>query len=164
MFKGLDTKLNFSIAYHPQMDGQIEIVNQVLEYMLSMYVKDHPKKWEEYMHLPNFSYNNNYRSLGKLSPFEILYHRNCSTTIPWINKVDILMLGPDLLKEIEQIMNQVQSNKKIAHDKQKSHVDLKITKKEFHVGEHVFVKVKARKFSFKLGSCAKLEPRFLSTI
>ena len=34
LFKGLDTKLNFSISYHPQKDGQTERVNQVLEDML----------------------------------------------------------------------------------------------------------------------------------
>ena len=38
MFKGMDTKLNFSTTYHPQMDGQTEWVNQVLEDMLRMYV------------------------------------------------------------------------------------------------------------------------------
>ena len=32
--------------------------------------------------------------------------------------------------------------------------------KEFQVGEHVFVKVKPRKSSFKLGSCTKLSPRY----
>ena len=32
--------------------------------------------------------------------------------------------------------------------------------KEFQVGEHVFVKVKPRKRSFKLGCCAKLAPRY----
>ena len=47
LYKGLDTKLNFSIAYHPQTDGQTQMVNQVLEDMLRMYVRDHPKKWEE---------------------------------------------------------------------------------------------------------------------
>ena len=37
LFKGLGTKLNFTIAYHPQTNGQIGRVNQVLEDMLRMY-------------------------------------------------------------------------------------------------------------------------------
>ena len=43
LFKGIDTKLNFSTAYHPPTDGQIERANQVLEDMLRMYVRDYPK-------------------------------------------------------------------------------------------------------------------------
>ena len=34
LFKGLDTQLNFSSVYHPQMDGHTERVNQVREDML----------------------------------------------------------------------------------------------------------------------------------
>ena len=45
-------------------------------------------------------------------------------------------------------------------DRQKNHVDLKRAPKEFQVGEHVFVKVKPRNSSFKLGICAKLAPRY----
>ena len=40
----LGTKLKFSIAYHPQIDGQTERVNQVLEDMLRMYAMDKPTK------------------------------------------------------------------------------------------------------------------------
>ena len=40
LFKGLNTMLNFSTSFRPQTDGQTERVNQVLEYLLRMYVKD----------------------------------------------------------------------------------------------------------------------------
>ena len=54
----LGTKLNINTPYHAQTDGKIERVNQVLEYMLHMYVMKKPTKWEYYLHLVEFSYNN----------------------------------------------------------------------------------------------------------
>ena len=65
-----------------------------------------------------------------------------------------------MLKELELTVKHVQGNLKTAQDRKKSHADLKRTLNEFQVGEHVFVKVKPRKNSFKLGSCAKLAPRY----
>jgi hypothetical protein len=44
LFKGFGTKLNFSKTYHPELDGQTERVNQVIEDMLRMYVMDKPSK------------------------------------------------------------------------------------------------------------------------
>ena len=79
-----------------------------------MYVRDYPKKWEYYLHLVEFVYNNHDQDSAKLSPFEILYARKCNTPISWSNSVDRLMLGPNLLKELELIVKQVQSNLKIA--------------------------------------------------
>ena len=75
LFKGLDTTLNFSTSFHPQMDGQIERVNQILEYMLRMYVREQPSKWEDYLHLVEFAYNNHFQASSKFGPFEILYGR-----------------------------------------------------------------------------------------
>ena len=83
------------------MDGQTERVNQVLEDILRMYIRDYPKKWENYLHLVEFAYNNHYQASTKLSPFEILYGRKCNTPITWSNPVDRLMLELDLLKELE---------------------------------------------------------------
>ena len=60
LFKGLDTKLNFSTSYHSQSNGLTERVNQVLECMLQMYVRDYLKKWEDYLLLVEFAYNNHY--------------------------------------------------------------------------------------------------------
>jgi hypothetical protein len=58
LMASFETKLLFSIAYHPQTDGKIERVNQILEYMLRIHVMHQPKKWEDYLPLVEFSYNN----------------------------------------------------------------------------------------------------------
>jgi hypothetical protein len=43
----MDTKLNFSSAYHPQTDGQTERVNQVLEDMLRAYALKDNQSWDK---------------------------------------------------------------------------------------------------------------------
>jgi hypothetical protein len=68
--------LNFITAYHPKSDGQTERVNRVIEYILRMYVMEKPSKWEDYLHLVEFSYNNGYQASLNMSPFEALYCRN----------------------------------------------------------------------------------------
>jgi transposase InsO family protein len=76
---GLETKLLFSTTYHPQTDGQMERVNQILEDMLRMHVMHQPKKWEDFLPLVEFTYNNGYQESLKMSPFEVLYGRLCNT-------------------------------------------------------------------------------------
>ena len=49
----------------------------------------------------------------------------------WSNPMDKLVLGPELLKEMELIVKQIQGNLKIAQDRQKSQSDLKQTSKEY---------------------------------
>src|SRR5713226_4590709 len=70
LFAYLGTKLNFSTAYHPQIDGKTERVNQVLEDMLRMYVMDKPTKWQDYLHLVEFSYNNGQQASLGMSLYE----------------------------------------------------------------------------------------------
>ena len=84
-----------------------------------MYVRDYPKKWEDYLHLFEFANNNHYQASSKLSPFEILYGIKCNIPITWSNPVEILMLGPDLLKELELTVKQVQRNLKTAKGRKK---------------------------------------------
>jgi hypothetical protein len=72
---GFETKLLFSTAYNPQIDGQTERVNQILEDILRMHIMHQPKKWEDYLPLVEFAYNNGYQESLKLNPFEALYGR-----------------------------------------------------------------------------------------
>ena len=50
----MGTKLDFSSTYHPQMDGQIERVNQIMEDMLRACVLTYGKDWEQSLHYAEF--------------------------------------------------------------------------------------------------------------
>ena len=45
--------------------------------MLRMYIKDYPKKWEDYLHLVEFAYNNHYQASAKLSPVDVIVTSEC---------------------------------------------------------------------------------------
>ena len=51
LLDGFGTSLNMITTYHHHIDGQTQRVNQVIEYMLRMYVMDQPSRWEDYLHL-----------------------------------------------------------------------------------------------------------------
>jgi hypothetical protein len=71
--EALGTQLNFSIVYHPEIDGQTKRMNQILEDMLCMYVMEQQKCWEDFFSLVEFAYNNNYQSTIYMALFEFLY-------------------------------------------------------------------------------------------
>ena len=83
LFKWLGTQLNFNTTYHPQTDGKTKRVNKIIDYMIRMYVMDKLGKWEDYLHLVEFAYNNNFQVSASMSPFEILYGLKCNTAISW---------------------------------------------------------------------------------
>ena len=49
--------------------------------MLRMYVMDKSTKWEDYLHLVEFAYNNHFQVSAGMSPLEFLYGRKCNTLI-----------------------------------------------------------------------------------
>ena len=97
----LGMQLNFSSSYHPETNGQTKRVNQVLEDMLHMYVMDRQVKWEDYLYLFEFAYNNRYNSSLGMSPFHALYARPCHTPLSWDCLEDRVLLGPEMLQDME---------------------------------------------------------------
>jgi hypothetical protein len=125
-----------------------------------MYVMDQPSKWKDYIHLVKFSYNNGYQSSLKIIPFEALYGRKCSTPVSWDNPVDKAIIGPDLLREMEEHMEKIGKNLKSSQDRQIFYPDNNRVFRYFKVGEHVFLKVKVKRSSIRLGCCLKLIARY----
>ena len=69
----LGTRLTFSTAYHPQIDGQSERTIQILEDMLRGCVLNFKGLWDRHLPLVEFAYNNSFQSSIGMAPFEALY-------------------------------------------------------------------------------------------
>ena len=87
-------------------------MNQVLEDMLCMHVMGKPTKWEDYLHLLEFAYNNGQQASLGMSPYEALYGRRCRTPVTWDNQVKIFVIGLEFLKEMEQEVAKIRQNLK----------------------------------------------------
>jgi hypothetical protein len=72
LHESMDSKLNFSSAYHLQTDGQTERTNQILEDMLRAGALKYEKSWDKSLPYTEFSYNNGYQASIEMAPFEAL--------------------------------------------------------------------------------------------
>ncbi|CAI7834527.1 unnamed protein product, partial [Closterium sp. NIES-53] len=72
----MGTKLAMSSAYHPQTDGQIERLNQIVEQLLRAACKDDISKWDAHLPVLEFAYNNATHAATGQTPFFLCYGRN----------------------------------------------------------------------------------------
>ena len=104
----LGTQLDFSIAFHPQIDGQSERTIQTLEDMLRMCVLDFKESWDRYLPLIEFSYNNSYHSTIGMAPYEALYGRKCRSPLCWMEVGEKSLEGPELIRETSERIRLIQ--------------------------------------------------------
>lgn len=66
-------KLKYSSAYHPQSDGQTEVLNRCLECYLRCMTGDFPTQWAKWLSLAELWYNTTYHSAIGMMPFQAIY-------------------------------------------------------------------------------------------
>ena len=88
-------------------------------------------KWEEYLPLVDFTYNNDYEESFRMSPFEALYGQSCNTLSIWSDPVSRVLIGPDMLADMEHEMQVIKKKLKATQDKQKIYVERNKLFKEF---------------------------------
>ena len=115
--EALGTRLNFSIAFHPQTDGQSERVIQILEDMLKGCVIDYEGSWDRHIPLVKFVYNNIFQLRTGMAPYKALYGRKCRTPLCWTEMSEKKVIGPDLIQETEEKVKTISERMKVATDR-----------------------------------------------
>lgn len=152
--------LSMSSAYHLETDGQTESVNQVIEDMLRAYYSQQPQNWLWYLLLVEFAYNSSqHRSLG-MSPFKALYAQDCLAPMRLANPNLSIPVAKQTLEEMEKQLQVARATLKRENDRQKSYADQHRSSRESKVGEKVFLRVKPKRSSLKLGKYEKLVSRY----
>uniref|UniRef100_UPI0030D6F8C9 hypothetical protein n=1 Tax=Picosynechococcus sp. (strain ATCC 27264 / PCC 7002 / PR-6) TaxID=32049 RepID=UPI0030D6F8C9 len=156
--QALGTKLKFSIAFHPQTDGQSERTIQTLEDMLRACVLQFKGSWDTHLSLMEFAYNNNYHSSIGMAPYEALYGRLCRTPICWGEVGERKLIGSELVQTTSENVKLIREKLKTAQDRQKSYADKRRRDLEFEVGDKVFLKLSPWKGILRFGRKGKLSP------
>ncbi|WVZ97268.1 hypothetical protein U9M48_042817 [Paspalum notatum var. saurae] len=144
----LDTKLRFNTAYHPQTDGRIERINQILEDMLRAYAIQYGTSWDKC--LP-------YQASLKKSPFESTVRQEVQNAVTREKQV----FGPNIIQDAEQQLRIVWESLRVFQSRQRSYADVRRRDMSFKVDDHVYLKVSPirgiRRFNMK----GKLAPRYI---
>ena len=96
--KALGIHLDFSIAFHPKIDGQTEHINQILEDVLRACVLAFRGSWDSKLHLMEISYNNSFQATIGMAPFKALYGKQCRFVLCWDKVGERELVGPKLMR------------------------------------------------------------------
>ncbi|XP_058742588.1 uncharacterized protein LOC131615102 [Vicia villosa] len=120
-FKNQGTSLQYSTSYHPETDGQTEVVNRSVETYLRCFAGDHPRTWHKFLHLAEYWYNTSFHSAIQMAPFKALYGRDPPSILDYVsNSVSDVALE-DSLQQQQQILNDLKihlQKSRVAMEKQ----------------------------------------------
>jgi hypothetical protein len=157
----LGTQLRFNFAYHPQTNGEIERVNQILEDMLKACALQYGRSWDKSLAYAEFSYNNSYQESLKMAPFEMLYGHRCWTPLFWNEMGERKVFGPNILEEAEKQVHMVRENLRVAQSRQKSYTIHRRRELSFEEGDFVYLKVSPMRGLCRFKVRGKLAPWFI---
>lgn len=142
LFKLQGTKLKMSSTYHPETDGQTEVINRCLESYLRCFASDHPKTWSYWLPWAEFWYNTTFHiSIGK-TPFEVVYGRKAPHIVKFLTKETKVAAVAVKLSERDEALNQLKRHLLKAQEEMASYANKNRRDLSFEIGEWVFLKLR----------------------
>jgi hypothetical protein len=160
LWKLANTKLDFSSAYHPQTDGQTEVVNRSRGDLLRSLVGDNLKTWDQKLFQAEFAFNRSVNRSTGFSPFHIVYGTNPRAPVDLAPVPDLNRphgKAEDFIVELQQVHQLTEKCLQDSIAKYKYDADKKRRLVEFDVGDFVWAVL--TKDRFPAGEYSKLAAR-----
>lgn len=155
LFKLQGIHLSMSNAWHPQSDGQPEVINLCLESYLRCFAGQHPSAWVNCLSSAEYWHNTNPSSSTEFCPYQIIYGIPPPRLLSFVPKSanNPCNSFQELLKE----------NLECAQNRMKQKADRSRVDREFSIGDHVFLRLQPdQQSSVQFRHNTKMTPRFFS--
>ena len=157
LLKALEVRSIRTTGYHPQTNGQAEKINGIIVDMISHYLSDHQKDWDQILPYVIFAYNTAVQSSTGYSPFYLIYGRE--PILP-IERVFGITTDNRNINRIPEFINEAREIAKsritAAQQTQAERYNETSNPHKFNEGQTVMVYTKMR----RVGKCAKFINRW----
>ena len=161
LWKLSGTKLCMTSAYHPQSDGQTEVINRCVEQFLRCFVHERPKQWSFMLPWAEYWYNTTYHSSIGMSPFKAVYGREAPPLMGYEQGSSSIQELDEQLAERDELLGDLKRHLETASNQMKQIADKKRRDISFKVGDWVFLRLQPyRQQSIFRRTSQKLSTRY----
>lgn len=157
------TQLRMSSTYHPQSDGQTEVLNKVVEQYLWVFVHQRPTIWGKLLPWVEWFHNSAWNTATGTTPYEITFGRKPFNFPEYLTGASTIDAANDLLINREFTFTFICKKLLKAQEAMKKQADSKHREAYYQIGDWVMLKLRPHRQSSARGSQAhavKLAKRF----
>ncbi|KAL0545922.1 hypothetical protein IC582_015819 [Cucumis melo] len=142
LFRLQETQLKRSTAYHPQTDGQTEVVNKCLELYLRCLCQEKQKSWSDKVAWAEYWYNTNYQSSIKNTPYAVVYGQPPPPIISYGQTGTTLNdLVEQQLQSRDEMLKVLKRHLQHAQERMKKFANIHRRDVVFDIGDRVYLKL-----------------------